>query len=144
MVESDMLLVVVDVNNMRLTEAPELFDRCDRVIVIDHHRQTAEFEREPTLTYIETGAAAASELVAEMLEQSLPAGLLTPAEANMMMAGITLDTKQFTRGAGVRTFGAALYLRDCGADPTAVQDLFRTSLEDFTGEARFRSASHSH
>ena len=136
MVESDMLLVVVDVNNMRLTEAPELFDRCDRVIVIDHHRKTAEFEREPTLTYIETGAAAASELVAEMLEQSLPAGLLTPAEANMMMAGITLDTKQFTRNTGTRTFGVAQFLRGVGAEPGKAQELFKSDVEELIKEGK--------
>ena len=138
-VESDMLLVIVDVNNMALVESAELADRCMNTVVIDHHRKTAEFEREPLMTYIEPAAAATCELVAEMLEQCLPDEMMSVHEANMMLAGINLDTKQFTRNTGARTFGAALYLRDQGADPTDVQELFKTSLDDFTKEAKFRS-----
>lgn len=139
MVESDMLLVIVDVNNMAVVESSELADRCMNTVIIDHHRKTADFEREPIMTYIEPAAAATCELVAEMLEQCLPGDMLGEREANMLLAGITLDTKQFTRNTGTRTFSAALYLRDSGADPAAVEELFRTSLEDFTREAKFRS-----
>jgi len=139
MVESDMLLVIVDVNNMNVVESPELADRCMNTVIIDHHRKTADFEREPIMTYIEPAAAATCELVSEMLEQCLPGDMLSEREANMLLAGITLDTKQFTRNTGTRTFSAALYLRDSGADPTAVEELFKTSLEDFTREAKFRS-----
>jgi len=71
--------------------------------------------------------------------QCRPEGMVTVSEANMMLAGIALDTKQFTKNTGTRTFGAALYLRGMGADPTVVQELFKTSLEDFTREAKFRS-----
>ncbi len=138
MVESDVLLVIVDVNNMGLVESPELADRCMNMVVIDHHRKTAEFEREPIMTYIEPSASATCELVSEMLEQCLPGGTLGVSEANMLLAGITLDTKKFTRNTGTRTFSAALYLRDAGADPTDVEELFKTSLEDFTREAKFR------
>lgn len=139
MVESDMLLVIVDVNNMTMVESPELAERCMNTVVIDHHRKTAEFEREPLMTYIEPSSAATCELVAEMLEQCLPDDMLGKGEADLMLAGISLDTKQFTRNTGTRTFSAALYLRDAGADPVAVQELFKTSLEDFTREAKFRS-----
>ena len=139
MVESDALLVIVDVNNMALVESPELADRCMNTVVIDHHRKTAEFEREPIMSYIEPSASATCELVSEMLEQCLNGGMLSVREANMLLAGITLDTKQFTRNTGTRTFSAALYLRDAGADPTDVEELFKTSLEDFTREAKFRS-----
>ncbi len=139
MMESDILLVIVDVNNMALVESPELAERCTNTVIIDHHRISAEFDKEHTMTYIEPSSAATCELVAEMLEQCLPDGMLSVREANMLLAGISLDTKQFTRNTGTRTFSAALYLRDCGAEPTDVQELFKTSLEDFTREARFRS-----
>lgn len=139
LVDSDMLLVIVDVNNMAMVESPELADRCADTVIIDHHRKTAEFEREPLMSCIEPSSAATCELVAEMLEQCLPEDMLTVSEANMMLAGISLDTKQFTRNTGTRTFSAALYLRDAGADPVAVEELFKTSLDDFTREAKFRS-----
>lgn len=139
LVESDMLLIIVDVNNMAMVESPELAEQCMNTVIIDHHRKTAEFEREPVMSCIEPSSAATCELVAEMLEQCLPDDMLSTSEANMMLAGISLDTKQFTRNTGTRTFGAALYLRDAGADPVAVEELFKTNLEDFTREAKFRS-----
>ncbi len=137
--DSDVLLVIVDVNNMEKVECPELVSRCRDVIVIDHHRKTAEFEREPLLSYIDPSASATCELVAEMMEQCLPDELLTMREANMMLAGISLDTKQFVMNTGTRTFGAALYLLDKGADTLAVRELFKTSLDVFTREVRFRN-----
>lgn len=139
MMESDMLTVIVDVNNTALVESHELWRECTKTVVIDHHRKIAEFEREPLLTYIEPAASAACELVAELLEQCLPDGMLTACEANMLLAGIILDTKQFTRNTGTRTFSAALYLRGCGAEPADVQELFKTTLDEFTNEAKFRS-----
>lgn len=112
---------------------------CTDTVIIDHHRKTAEFEREPKIAYIEPSASAACELVAEMLEQVLPAGLNMQREAKMMLAGIILDTKQFTVNTGVRTFSAALYLRDRGANPTEALRFFKTPLEDYIREAKFRT-----
>jgi len=139
LVSAQTLLIVVDVNNPEKMESPELFRNIDNVVVIDHHRKTAEFEKNPLISYIEPSASAACELVAEMLEQVLPETLLRPAEANLMMAGILLDTKQFTKNTGTRTFSAALYLRDRGAIPAESQNLFKTDLDDFIREAKFRS-----
>ena len=74
-----------------------------------------------------------------MLEQVLPDGQLLPAEATLMFAGILLDTNQFSKNTGTRTFSAALYLRDRGASPIEAQNLFKTDLDDFMREAKFRS-----
>jgi c-di-AMP phosphodiesterase-like protein len=75
-----------------------------------------------------------------MLEQSLVAGTLEAPEASLLYAGILLDTKQFTKNTGTRTFSAAFYLRDAGADPSIVQELFRITADDFVRESRFDSA----
>ncbi len=139
LVSAHTLLIVVDVNNPAKVESPELFQNIENMVVIDHHRKTAEFERTPLISYIEPSASAACELVAEMLEQVLPENLLRREEANLMMAGILLDTKQFTKNTGTRTFSAALYLRDRGAVPAEAQNLFKTDLDDFIREAKFRS-----
>ena len=74
-----------------------------------------------------------------MLEQSLPLGALPKEEADLLLAGILLDTNQFTRNTGVRTFSSALYLRSEGASPSDAKMLFRTSPEDFMREAKFES-----
>ena len=138
-VQTDTFVVLTDVNNIDISQSPELLESCGAYAVIDHHRKHAEYAREPQLEYIETKASSACELVSEMLEQVLPADFLSAPEANIMLAGIFLDTKQFTRSTGSRTYGAALYLHDLGADPAAVQELFKSGIDSFVKEAEFRS-----
>ncbi len=138
LLETGTLVILSDVNNLKIAEDPELASRTDNLAVIDHHRKVSEFESEPDVEYIEPSASAACELVAEMLEQVLPKDELSAAVASVMLAGITLDTKQFTKNTGTRTFSAAMYLRDRGADPTAVRALFRESFDDYKREAKFR------
>lgn len=137
LIRSDTLLVVVDVNNFAVFECPEIADNVENMVIIDHHRKTAEFKKTPLISYIEPSASSASELVAEMLEQVIPTGMLKAEDANALLAGILLDTKQFTKATGTKTFSAALYLRDAGAMPSDVQDLFKTTLDDYIREAKF-------
>ena len=139
MIGTNTLLVVADVNNLEIVESPEIARNVYRMAIIDHHRKTAEFESEPLMSYIEPSASSASELVAEILEQCLPQGTLTPMEANMMLMGMILDTKQFSRNTGTRTFGAAVYLRGEGANPADTQRFFKSELGDFIREATFES-----
>lgn len=139
LISSSTLLIVTDVNNTRQFEAPELFQNCATTVIIDHHRQSAEFVVKPTVTYIEPSASSASELVAEMIEQQLPAGSLLKEEAELLFAGIVLDTKQFANNTGPRTFSAAHFLRSEGANPAEAQMLFRSELEDFKREIKYES-----
>lgn len=139
MIGSDTLLIIADVNNKNQFESSVLADHCSRFVIIDHHRKTADFEHTPLISYIEPAASAASELVAEMLEQALPSDELLPEEADLLMAGILLDTNQFTKNTGTRTFSAALYLRSSGADVGEVQEFFKTQLTDFQRELKFHS-----
>ena len=139
LIETGTLLIVSDVNNLAISEEPELTRRTERLVVIDHHRKMSEFEREVDIEYIEPSASSACELVAEMLEQVLGKEAITGAEANLMLAGLTLDTKQFTKNTGTRTFSAAMYLRDSGASPALVQPLFKESFDDYMREAKFRA-----
>lgn len=138
LLETGTLVIMSDLNDISRSEEPELARRTEKFVVIDHHIKKLEFEKEPDIEYIEPSASAACELVAEMLEQVLPKDALTPAEANVMLAGITLDTSQFTKNTGTRTFSAAMYLRDRGADPAVVKSLFRESFDDYVREAQFR------
>lgn len=138
MIEPDTLLIIVDVNNVNQFESTTVAEKCEKTVIIDHHRKTADRDGEGVaISYIEPSAAAASELVAEMLEQILPSGTLTAKEADLLMAGILLDTNHFTKNTGTRTFSAALYLRGCGADVGEVQEFFKTELKDFQRELQF-------
>lgn len=137
MITSNTLLVIVDVNNPAQYESSDIADNVASVAIIDHHRKTAEFKREPIISYIEPSASSACELVSEMLEQALSMGDLHREEADVLYAGMLLDTKQFSRNTGVRTFSAALYLRSEGANPTEVEKFFKSNLDDFMREAKF-------
>ncbi|MBE6657229.1 MAG: hypothetical protein E7604_02190 [Ruminococcaceae bacterium] len=139
LVTSETLLIICDVSNPVNFEAQSLYECVRTTVIIDHHRKTGELKYPPALMYIEPSASSASELVSEMLEQSLPLGSLPKEEADLLLSGILLDTNQFTRNTGVRTFSAALYLRSEGASPSDAKMLFRTSLDDFMREAKFES-----
>ncbi len=139
LIGSEALTVIVDVNNKLQLEAPAVAEMSHRTVYIDHHRKTAEFDEPPLISYIEPSASSACELVSEILEQALPSGMLIKEEADIMYSGILLDTKQFTRNAGVKTFGAALFLRGEGANPADAQTLFKSCLDDFISEAKFES-----
>ena len=136
LINSKTLLIIVDVNNPKQFEAPHIAENVHRVVYVDHHHMTSEFEIPPALYYIEPSASSASELISEILEQS-GMGSLKKEEAELLYAGIILDTKRFSINTGVRTFTSALYLRGEGADPIEVQELFRSDLTDIAREARF-------
>ena len=142
LMRAETLLVVCDVNNVKLFEVPEIYEAANNVVIIDHHRKIADFENEPKIAYIEPAASSVSELMSEILEQVLSQGELPATEANLVLSGIILDTKQFTKNTGVRTFGAALYLRSEGASPYEAQKLFRTSANDFIRESQFENNIH--
>ncbi len=139
LITSETLLIITDVNNIRQFEAPELFENCPNTVIIDHHRQSSEFPVKPAITYIEPNASSACELVAEMLEQQLPLGSLLKEEAELLFAGIILDTKQFANNTSPRTFAAAHFLRSEGASPAEAQMLFRSGLNDFKREIKYET-----
>lgn len=131
------LLVIVDTNNFSILEAPEIAEKSFNTVVIDHHIKKEEFENEPALAYIDPSASSACELVSEILEQSLPTDTLKKEEATVMLSGIMVDTKNFTRTVGTRTFSAALYLRGAGANTEIARTFFNEAFEDYRSEALF-------
>lgn len=122
------LLVVVDTNRPEQTMAPELLSTFDRIAVIDHHRRAADYIDRVSLNFHEPYASSASELVTELLEYLVDPGDIFPAEANALLAGIVLDTKNFNVRTGSRTFDAAAFLRRSGADTIEVKKMFQNDL----------------
>ena len=130
-VRSDTLLIMSDVNNVFNTEAPKLLKSVKNVVIVDHHRRQDQlYEFKPLMTYIRPSVAAASELVAEMIEHSPYRENLLKEEANLMLAGIMLDTKNFTQGAGMQTFSAVQYLYHRGAHAKVVRMFFTESMSN--------------
>lgn len=136
---SDTLLVVVDANNFAILEEPAIAENITSVAIIDHHRKTSELGREPVLNYIDPSASSACELVTEILEHCLPVGSLLKEESTVMLSGIMVDTKNFTRSTGTRTFAAALYLRGEGGNSEIAHTFFNEDFDDFSAEAKFGS-----
>ena len=122
------LLVVVDTNRPDFVESEQLLDTCQRVAVIDHHRRAASYIESAALNFHDPYASSASELVSELLQYLASPSDLLRAEAEAMLAGIVLDTKNFTMRTGGRTFEAAALLRRAGADTADVHRLFQSDL----------------
>lgn len=133
------LLIIVDVNNISNTACPRLYEMVETTVIVDHHTKSENKSKAPTLSYIEPSASSASEMVAEMLEQNMTTKRLLREEAELMLSGILLDTKQLTKSTGTRTFGAAQFLRGEGANPSETHELFKTDVSDMVKQARFMS-----
>lgn len=142
LIKSDTLLVVCDVNNPAFFEVPELYESANSFVIIDHHRKTGEYPIAPKINYVDPSASSVSEMMCEMLEQAVPPGTLLVPEANLLFAGMILDTKQFTKNTGVKTFAAAQYLKGEGADPQSATKLFSTNVTDFMRESLFENNIH--
>lgn len=135
LVDSNTLLVVVDVNRPSITDAPALLRMVKTIVVLDHHRQSSEIIDNAVLSYVEPYASSACEMVAEILQYIADGIRIKAAEADAMYAGIVIDTNNFTNQTGVRTFEAAAYLRRSGADITRVRKLFRDDMNDYKAKA---------
>lgn len=122
------LLIIVDTHKPSLLLVPALVKKGLNIAVIDHHRRGEEFIVEPKLVYLETYASSTSELVTEVLQYLGDEVEIGKLEATALLAGITVDTKNFMTQTGVRTFEAASYLRSKGADPGIVQMLLRDDI----------------
>ena len=137
------LLFVVDTHRVFLTAAPQLIDRVERRVVIDHHRRSEDFIPSPMIVYLEPSASSTSELVTELLFYFDEKTELTRLEASALFAGIVVDTKNFAVQTGVRTFEAAAFLRRSGADPAIVRHLFRVDMENLKLRAAILAGSQS-
>lgn len=139
MIRSDTLLIIVDANNFNILESSDIANNISNFVVIDHHRKVAEFENEPLLSLIDPSASSASELMTGILEQCLPADSMYKEEANLLLAGIMVDTNNFTHTTGTKTFSAAMYLRGVGANSEIARTFFHEDFDSFLSEAKFNS-----
>ncbi len=129
------LLIVVDTHRPSFTESPELEARALRKVLIDHHRRGKEFIENTLLTYLEPYASSASELVTEVLQYMERKMMIEKRVAEALLAGIYVDTKNFTVKTGVRTFESAALLRRFDADTTEVKALFKDDLDSFVARS---------
>ena len=132
MADSTSLVIVVDTNKKTYVEVPELLERTNKIVVIDHHRMSTSYIENPILSFQEVYASSAAELVTELIVYSKNDIKLTNLEVESLYAGIMMDTKNFTFKTGVRTFEAAAYLRRCGVDIIKVKKWFQSDFDTYT------------
>lgn len=125
------LLIVVDVHNKGYVSNIDLVEKVSRKIIIDHHRRSPDIVEGTLLNYIEVYASSTSEMVTELIQYMVQKPRISKVEAEGLLAGIVMDTKEFQLKAGVRTFDAASFLRSIGADTLEVKKMFNDSLEDY-------------
>ena len=132
MVTKRSLLVMVDHSKTALTLSKEFYDLFTQTIVIDHHRRDQDFPDNAVITYIESGASSASELVTELIQfQNSKKTRLSRIQASILMGGMMLDTKNFTSRVTSRTFDVASYLRTRGSDSIVIQEISATDFEEY-------------
>lgn len=136
------LLIVVDTHNPKIVDEPALLEAAKKIVVIDHHRKMVNFIDNATIFHHEPYASSASEMVTELLQYFGDAGKIPSIHAEALLAGITLDTKNFTLRTGVRTFEAAAFLRKLGADTVNVKSLFTNSIQCYKQKTELVSSAN--
>ncbi|MDE7362753.1 MAG: DHH family phosphoesterase [Oscillospiraceae bacterium] len=138
------VLIIVDTHITKKLEDAELFELAqkNRVVIIDHHRLSAGAITEFAVRCHESNASSACELVTELIQYFSSEVLIKPLEAEALLAGIALDTKDFVMRSGVSTFEAAAYLKKLGADTIAVKKLFDTTIENKTRKSQIISSAN--
>ena len=132
MVTKRSLLILVDHSKTALTLSKEFYDLFTQTIVIDHHRRDQDFPENAVITYIESGASSACELVTELIQfQNSKKNRLSRMQASVLMAGMMLDTKNFTSRVTSRTFDVASYLRTRGSDSVTIQEIAATDFMEY-------------
>lgn len=130
-ISENTLLIITDTHKKTYVDVPELLDKTDKIVIIDHHRKGTDFIENSILTFHEAYASSAAELVTEIIEYSTKEVVLEEIEAESLYAGIMVDTKNFTFKTGVRTFEAAAYLRKYGIDMIGIKKWFQSDLDSY-------------
>lgn len=123
------LVIVTDNHRKNSTEAPSILDKTDQIVIIDHHRRGNDYIRNATISYIEPYASSASELVTEILNYFDESFKARVPVAEALLAGLTVDTKNFVYQTGVRTFEAASILKRWGADSIIIKRMFKDDFQ---------------
>ncbi len=137
----DTLVIVVDTHRPNFTECPDLLSISDKVVVIDHHRRGVEFINDTVLLFHETYVSSTCEMLTELVQYMEDDVKINKLTAEGLLAGISLDTKNFAFKTGVRTFEAASYLKKAGADTIEVKKLFNSNLKDFIAKAEIMQST---
>ena len=130
LIDKETLLIITDVHRPSFLDCPEIYNQCVNVVVVDHHRKAVDYIDDAVLFYHETAVSSTCEMVTELMQYMCPKAI-GQLEAEALLSGIMLDSRNFVLNTGVRTFEASAILRNRGADPVTVKKLFAGSMEAY-------------
>lgn len=133
-IKSNTLLIIVDTHISTFIENKEIYEKCKKVIIIDHHRKMVNFIKDALIFFHEPTASSTCEMVSELISY-MGDDYLSSFEAGALLSGIMLDTKNFVMKTGSRTFEAAAYLKRKGADTIKVKRMFAGDVEDYRNKS---------
>lgn len=139
-ISKNTIVIVTDTHSPALVESAELLKSAKTIVVIDHHRLVVNYIKNSVIFHHEPYASSASEMVAELIEY-IDNKAINSVEAQSLMAGISLDTKNFVMKTGIRTFEASAFLKRRGADTIAVKKLFSGTLEEYQEKSKLISSA---
>jgi c-di-AMP phosphodiesterase-like protein len=139
-IDGQTLLIITDTHRASFLDSPEVYDECRTKVVIDHHRKAVDFINDSVIFYHETAVSSTCEMIAEVLQYMSPKSV-GQIEAEALLSGIMLDSRNFVLNTGVRTFEASAFLRNRGADPVTVKKLFSGSMEAYKLRAEIVSSA---
>ncbi len=129
MCNDDTVVVVCDTQRKILVDSSDVYDLAGATVVIDHHRRTDDYISDADISYSVPSSSSTCELVSELIQYSTIQDNLPAEIATALLSGIVLDTKDFVLRTSQRTFEAAGFLRDNGADTVEVKKLFSIDAE---------------
>ena len=140
MVTKKTMLIICDTHRRSFLDCPELYDACPITVIIDHHRKTVDYIDNAVIFYHDPYASSACELVSELVQYIQPR--IGKVEAEALLSGIMLDTRNFVLHAGARTFEAAAFLRNCGASTVTVKSFFKSGFNVYKERASIIADAH--
>lgn len=127
-IKEDSLLVIMDTNKKELLQDSSLFDEFKNVLVIDHHDKTKKTIKNG-LVVIDEDSSSTCEMVGELLEYKKIN--ISSIAANLLLAGIVLDTNNFVLNTTGNTFRVCHYLTLNNAEPIFVQNLLKQNIKKY-------------
>ena len=142
--QDNTLTVMVDHHNSKQSNGSRLLESAKKIVIIDHHRRSTDMGVQPILVYIEAGASSTCELITELSPYISSRVEFSQLDANIMLAGMMIDTNRFHTRTGSRTFEAASALRKLGADPMEVDEYLKDTYDEFTVKASCMAVAKRH